>query len=126
MESNISSSELKIDKVMTSEQFDQIVEAILSGKYSWACVLILSFAGYNPLHYIPYRTYNRLKKDNRFHRKSKEVSRKQPVAGRNARKSKSNSQASSRLKDLSYVEDLRDSANKVNGGYGWEWLFPQF
>lgn len=52
------------DKVMTPEQFNQIVEAILDGKYSWACVLILSFAGYNPLHYIPYRTYNRLIKDN--------------------------------------------------------------
>jgi len=49
---------------MTTEQFNQIVAAIIEGKYSWACVLILSFAGYNPLHYIPYRTYNRLLKEN--------------------------------------------------------------
>lgn len=56
-------SNTKIDKVMSSEQFTQIIEAILEGKYSWACVLILRFAGYNPLHYIPYRTYNRLIKD---------------------------------------------------------------
>ena len=56
------SSEPKIDRVMTAEQFGQIIEAIISGKYSWACVLILRFAGYNPLHYIPYRTYNRLTK----------------------------------------------------------------
>ncbi len=55
----------KMDKVMSPEQFDQIVEAIMAGKYSWACVLILRFAGYNPLHYIPYRTYNRLMKENR-------------------------------------------------------------
>ena len=52
------------DKAMTEEQFNQVIEAILAGKYSWACVLILRFAGYNPLHYIPYRTYNRLVKDN--------------------------------------------------------------
>ncbi|MGQ9870367.1 HetP family heterocyst commitment protein [Leptodesmis sp.] len=54
----------KVDKVMEADQFAQVVEAILAGKYSWACVLILRFAGYNPLHYIPYRTYNRLIKDN--------------------------------------------------------------
>ncbi len=58
------SSDTKIDKVMTEEQFNQIVAAILGGKYSWACVLILRFAGYNPLHYLPYRTYKRLMKDN--------------------------------------------------------------
>jgi hypothetical protein len=57
-------SESNLDKAMTPEQFDQVVEAILAGKYSWACVLILQAAGYNPLHYIPYRTYNRLLKDN--------------------------------------------------------------
>ncbi len=59
------SSNSQPDQVMTPEQFNQVVAAILDGKYSWACVLILRFAGYNPLHYIPYRTYNRLMKDNR-------------------------------------------------------------
>lgn len=53
----------KQGRVMTTEQFEEIVDAILSGKYSWACVLILRFANYNPLHYIPYRTYKRLIKD---------------------------------------------------------------
>lgn len=61
---NSSYQQTKLDKAMTNEQFEQIVEAILAGKYSWACVLILRSAGYNPLHYIPYRTYNRLIKDN--------------------------------------------------------------
>lgn len=42
-----------------------MVEAILQGKYSWACVLILRSAGYNPLHYIPYRTYKRIIQENR-------------------------------------------------------------
>lgn len=50
---------------MSPDQFDQIVQAIIEGKYSWACVLMLRSAGYNPAHYIPYRTYKRLVKDNR-------------------------------------------------------------
>jgi len=53
------------NKAMSPDQFDQVVRAILEGKYSWACVLILKFAGYNPAHYIPYRTYKRLIKNNR-------------------------------------------------------------
>lgn len=63
MHYEISYPESKLDKVMTLEQFEQVVEAILAGKYSWACVLLLRFGGYNPLHYIPYRTYNRLLKE---------------------------------------------------------------
>jgi hypothetical protein len=46
------------------EKLDQIVDAIVDGKYSWACVLLLRSNGLNPLHYIPYRTYNRLLKEN--------------------------------------------------------------
>jgi len=49
---------------LNSQQLDEVVEAIMAGKYSWACVLTLRFAGYNPLLYIPYRTYNRLLKEN--------------------------------------------------------------
>ena len=60
----VSYTNTKLDKAMNSEKFTQIEEAILAGKYSWACVLILRLAGYNPLHYIPYRTYNRLLKEN--------------------------------------------------------------
>ncbi|MCU0550181.1 MAG: HetP family heterocyst commitment protein [Leptolyngbya sp. Prado105] len=53
------------NKVMSPEQFKQVVEAITEGRYSWACVLILRFAGYNPIHFIPHRTYSRLMKENR-------------------------------------------------------------
>jgi hypothetical protein len=62
-----SSEEISITKCyksMNYEQFTQVVEAIVEGRYSWACVLILRFADYNPLHYIPYRTYKRLVKEN--------------------------------------------------------------
>ncbi|WP_017652537.1 HetP family heterocyst commitment protein [Fortiea contorta] len=51
-------------KKINSEQIEQIIKAIIAGKYSWACVLILRFAGYNPIDYIPYRTYIRLLKNN--------------------------------------------------------------
>ncbi|MCJ8279018.1 MAG: HetP family heterocyst commitment protein, partial [Rivularia sp. ALOHA_DT_140] len=78
-----------LDKTLHPEQFDQVVEAILAGKYSWACVLMLRFAGYNPLHYIPYRTYNRLIKEH-----SPKKSRQQH--NENIKKSK---QASTRRKE---------------------------
>lgn len=68
MNQDISSITSKLKDSMHPEQFDQVVEAILAGKYSWACVLMLRFAGYNPLHYIPYRTYNRLLKENSLSR----------------------------------------------------------
>lgn len=58
-------TDLQSVKAMDVKQFEQVVEAIVEGRYSWACVLILRFAGYNPAHYIPYRTYKRLIKDNK-------------------------------------------------------------
>lgn len=51
-------------KKINTEQVEQIVKAIIAGKYSWACVLMLRFSGYNPIDYIPYRTYIRLLKNN--------------------------------------------------------------
>ena len=52
------------DKGMNPERFDLIVAAILDGKYSLACILMLRFQGYEPRDYIPYGTYNRLMKEN--------------------------------------------------------------
>ncbi len=45
-----------------SREIEQIVTAILEGKYSWACVLMLRLIGHNPSEYMPYRTYTRLMK----------------------------------------------------------------
>ena len=125
---NLSSlSDSKLDRVMTSEQFNQIVDAIISGKYSWACVLILNFAGYNPLHYIPYRTYNRLIKENRIiNSSSKEVATTSQVASKSFRKSKSSSNSSRQLQDLSYLEELREQSGKVTGSNGELFFWPQF
>lgn len=111
-------SESKLDRVMTAEQFDQIVEAIISGKYSWACVLILRFAGYNPLHYIPYRTYNRLTKDNSFERRrTEQVLTTAPGAGKSTKKSKSKKYPG-QLKELTYLEDIKECSTKLTGGNG--------
>jgi len=51
-------------KKINTDQVEQIIKAIIAGKYSWACVLMLRFSGYNPIDYIPYRTYIRLLKNN--------------------------------------------------------------
>jgi hypothetical protein len=49
---------------MHKKQIEELLKAIIAGKYSWACVIILRFNGYEPVHYIPYRTYIRLLKEN--------------------------------------------------------------
>lgn len=114
------------DKKMNPEQFDQVVEAILAGKYSWACVLMLRFAGYNPLHYIPYRTYNRLLKDNNSNNKSN-----QPLPDNVAttkvtpdKRSDSNFSSSclSKIKDLAYLEVVGKQQREIRGGSLGEWL----
>ena len=66
-------------KKINTEQIEQIIKAIIAGKYSWACVLILRFSGYNPIDYIPYRTYIRLLKNNCLgeNSKSKDMDKKE-------------------------------------------------
>lgn len=61
---NLTEATQRLDRIMPQYEFDEVIQAILNGKYSWACVLILRSSGYNPLHYIPYRTYKRLLKEN--------------------------------------------------------------
>lgn len=113
-------SSSRIDKAMTTEQFTQIVDAILAGKYSWACVLILRFAGYNPLHYIPYRTYNRLMKENR-------MAQKQPKPTLNQVNEQSVSrnlifhQSDKRIRDLSFLEPINEPQANIRGGTCYSW-----
>ncbi len=118
MNQQFSYSHTQLDKVMTREQFEQIVAAILDGKYSWACVLILRFAGYNPLHYIPYRTYNRLMKDNR--QLSNSNSNDQ-LSTANSKKQTSQKSAA-KISDLSYLEKAKEQYSKVNGGNRRIWI----
>ncbi|ACK67239.1 heterocyst differentiation protein [Rippkaea orientalis PCC 8801] len=113
----------KTDKVMKEEQFEEIVAAILNGKYSWACVLILKFAGYNPLHYIPYRTYNRLIKDNCLNKPSSQEKNQKTLN----KSSDDNGDEFHRIsyhqkiRDLSYLESVDKKAVKVAGGFRYFW-----
>lgn len=112
-----------MDKTMTTEQFTQVVDAILQGKYSWACVLILRFAGYNPLHYIPYRTYNRLTKENQFcHADTRMtasslskpfLTQTSPIEG-----------GEKGLSDLNYLEPSEEQTARVQGGRGYLVYIP--
>ncbi|TAE61151.1 MAG: heterocyst differentiation protein [Nostocales cyanobacterium] len=97
------------DKKINPEQFDQVVEAILAGKYSWACVLMLRFVGYNPLHYIPYRTYNRLLKENSRNPRSNTQKNDNLKIAKSASETRADSHLepsslSKKIKDLAYLE----------------------
>jgi len=118
MNSSNTCSNTKIDKVMSPEQFTQIIEAILEGKYSWACVLILRFAGYNPLHYIPYRTYNRLIKDHGQNgRLDKHKTPNLNTSNHNFESEQRSSQKCLRqMTDLAYLEVIAEPSTKVKGG----------
>lgn len=107
------SSDSQFNRAMTDEQFNQVVDAILSGKYSWACLLILRFSGYNPLHYIPYRTYNRLMKSNREEMQSLKINSKV-----NHLQEAKISHKSSHIRDLELcsLENVEHQSAKVKGG----------
>ena len=113
-----SNSNRNVDKAMNPEQFTQVVEAILDGKYSWACVLILRFTGYNPLHYIPYRTYNRLMKDNSPTNRNKGCN-SYSHAGLQPKPEHAYQGCTSKIEDLSYLEPLEKHtkvSQKISGG----------
>ncbi|MBW4540862.1 MAG: HetP family heterocyst commitment protein [Myxacorys chilensis ATA2-1-KO14] len=105
-------SNSKTDKAMTPEQFTQVVDAILEGKYSWACILILRFAGYNPCHYIPRRTYNRLVKENLQEIRAKD--QHQTDAAKSLRSHLH------QTPDLAYLEVLDKQKTEIRGGH-FEW-----
>lgn len=111
MSAQYSYNNSKVAKTMSEEQFEQILDAILSGKYSWACVLILRFAGYNPLHYIPYRTYNRLTKDNNSNRQPPSNS----VSVQSSIKTKTSANVNP-IRDLTYLEPIPEAGHGVSGG----------
>jgi hypothetical protein len=109
------------NKAVNPQQFDKVVEAILAGKYSWACVLMLRIAGYNPLHYIPYRTYNRLLKENsegsrvqQQHHENININ-KPSVANRTD--TNASSSCLSKIKDLAYFEVVGKQKTEIRGGH---------
>jgi hypothetical protein len=116
------------EKAISPEQLDQVVEAILAGKYSWACVLMLRFAGYNPLHYIPYRTYNRLLKENSHqlkpHQQHENLHILKPSSDRRPQSNVSPS-CLSKIKDLAYLEVVGKQKTEIRGGNLEQWLAAQ-
>ena len=115
-------SSSRLNNAISTEQLNQIIEAILSGKYSWACVLLLRCAGYNPLQYIPYRTYNRLLKENcnvEQSSQSKTISINKNKPNSTTRFNEKSSQKSlSQIRDLAYLDVVDEPCVKVRGGSG--------
>jgi hypothetical protein len=126
--SDLSLKKTKLDKVMDPEQFNQVIDAILQGKYSWACVLILRFAGYNPLHFIPYRTYNRLIKDHCSLGKAPSRSEKKLTkVAEPACEPHTSQQSLSQIKDLDYQEVANEQSKCFHGGSNQDsWFSKKF
>jgi hypothetical protein len=81
---------------------------------------MLRFAGYNPLHYIPYRTYNRLLKENS---KATRVNQQQSenikmLQHTNDAVSDSNGSSSclTKIKDRAYLEVVKKQKTEIRGG----------
>ncbi|MEB3215294.1 MAG: HetP family heterocyst commitment protein [Nostocales cyanobacterium 94392] len=129
MNQDLSGISGNLDKTIHSEQFDQVVEAILAGKYSWACVLMLRFAGYNPLHYIPYRTYNRLIKEHSPKKSNLQCNENINTVKPNSHKRKDGNMSPSclnKIKDLAYLEVVGKQKTEIRGGSNLDrWLETQ-
>ena len=96
----------QLNNLLTTEQLEQVLQAILAGKYSWACFLMLRFVGYDPLHYLPYRTCNRLIKENR--------TGCQPSKHR------------TRIEDLDYLEEGDSLCASAKGGFSYFDIYDSF
>lgn len=109
-----SSVNKQYSNTMSEENFNQIIDAILDGKYSWACVLILQAAGYNPLHYIPYRTYNRLIKQNKCTASKSSTYQKLEQKQKFNLNGEKSSELTSKIRDLNHLGVTHK--NRIRGG----------
>ncbi|WP_236556925.1 HetP family heterocyst commitment protein [Calothrix sp. PCC 7507] len=116
----MSSSQKNFHKAISPEQLNQIVEAVADGRYSWACVLILRFVGYNPLHFIPQRTYSRLMKENsQMQNTSLSANRNTQASipsSVNSANNRTSSQVLSKINDLDYLETSDKKQARLQGG----------
>jgi len=117
----VSDSNTEVATALDTEQLNEITDAILEGKYSWACFLLLRDLGYEPSEYIAYRTYYRLLKE---HRESQQD--KAPEASTVYKRDRqfhdapaynsSSRQHLTKIKDLAYLERVREQPMRVRGG----------
>jgi len=110
----------KLGKTLNPDEFDQILAAILDGKYSWACVLLLRSSGYNPGGYIPYRTYYRLLRENcQFsiqNRRQTDSISTDTKRLETASNGTSSQKCLSRFTDLSHLEVINQQHSQISGG----------
>lgn len=116
MTQRIPFSEASVNKTINHEQLNQIIEAILAGKYSWACFLLLRCTGYDPLQYIPYRTYNRLLKENCYVGNSSRQAKTESQHSESHSSSTSSQGCLSKIKDLGYLEVVGKQKTQIRGG----------
>ncbi|MEQ8466567.1 HetP family heterocyst commitment protein [Coleofasciculus sp. B1-GNL1-01] len=115
----IYSSKTSGNKAIEPDQLNPIIDAILDGKYSWACYLLLRYAGYNPVHYLPYRTYRRLVKENEQASQEENDATHASHPNRQSSGIKLNSKYSgkslSQISDLPYLEDVSEKQAQIRG-----------
>jgi hypothetical protein len=122
MNNQFSYSRTNIEQSIKPEQLTQIIEAILDGKYSWACFLLLRCAGYNPCDYLPYRTYHRLVKENSAIGDSSKSDFKASVKKMDC---KDSVKPVSKIKDLPHLEEVGKEQSQVRGGYSQQLVFSK-
>ncbi|MGF1521514.1 MAG: HetP family heterocyst commitment protein [Leptolyngbyaceae cyanobacterium] len=100
---------------LSEEQFSQVLSAIIDGKYSWACALLLRFTGHDPRNYLPYRTYIRLIKERC--QRSEASSNLKGSPSKTLSGSSGMKKRQRKIVDLNHMETLDDISSKVVGGY---------
>lgn len=111
-----SSQQTSPDNTISDDKMEKIIDAVIDGKYSYACLIMLEEAGYDPTHYIPYRTYNRLQKQHQANYQSAQKSTTKVTALRpNVAAQKI---ANSSIADIDYVESVKGQEKGISGGYG--------
>jgi len=113
-----SSANNQLGETIHPEEFTQIIDAILDGKYSWACFLLLRSAGHNPVHYLPYRTYNRLVKKNcRGNKKGQDKTNTIDKSAKTESSSTKSKKQVTQITDLAYLEETKEKELQLQGGH---------
>ncbi len=105
---------------ISEDKMDSIVDAILEGQYSYACLILLEETGHDPVQYIPYRTYNRLQKQRQMNHLAKRQVMAKSIAKSIAQVSELRCKKSEiAIADIDYVETLHPTYDVVSGGKGY-------
>ena len=103
-----------LSQSLSEDQFSQVLSAIIDGKYSWACALLLRFTGHDPRNYLPYRTYIRLIKERC--QRSETGSKLKNNGSDNSVGSSEAKRSRRKIVDLNHLEPLDDISSSILGG----------